>query len=168
MEYKRHTSSCQKEKNINISKKKRRGWYSTTSVNPSEGYGARKTYFNIFFSSFTSNSRGVCILINKWLPFTLESCTKDDAGRYAVIKGCLFGENISILNVYAPPGHPLDLITKAFLELVELDCTQSLADGDFNCILDPHIDKSLAEGTNPTKWALATADVCDELGYLDV
>lgn len=27
----------------------------------------------VFFSSFTSNSRGVCILIHKWVPFILES-----------------------------------------------------------------------------------------------
>ena len=115
-----------------------------------------------------SNSTGGCILINKRLPFTLESCTKDDAGRYVVIKECLFGENIPILNVYAPPGYPPSLITKAFLELAELDCAQSLSGGDFNCILAPHIAKSPAEGTNPTKQARATADVCEELGYLDV
>lgn len=122
----------------------------------------------VFFSSFTSNSRGVCILIIKRLPFKLESCIKDNAGRYVAIKGHLFGENISILNVYAPPGHPPALITKAFSELAELDCALSFAGGDLNCILDPRIDKLPAERTNPTKRARATADVCEELGYLDV
>lgn len=73
-----------------------------------------------------------------------------------------------ILNVCAPPGHPPDLITKAFSELAELDCAKSISGGDFNCILHPHIDKSPAEGTNPTERTRATVDVCDELGYLDV
>lgn len=54
------------------------------------------------------------------------------------------------------------------MELAELDCAQSIAGGDFNCILDPHIDKTPAEGTNPTKQARATVDVCEELGDLDV
>lgn len=107
----------------------------------------------VFFSSFTSNSRGVCILINKRLPFTLESCIKDKAGRYVMIKGCLFGENISILNISAPPGHPPDLITKAFSELLELDCAQSIAGGDLNCILDPGIDRLPGENNNPPKRA---------------
>ena len=78
------------------------------------------------------------------------------------------GKNISILNVYAPPGHPPDFITKAFSELAELDCAQSIAGGDFNCILDPNINKSPAVGTKPTKQVQATAYVCGELGYLDV
>lgn len=46
-----------------------------------------------------------------------------------MIKGCLFGENISILNIYAPPGHPPDLITKAFSELSELDVLSQLLEG---------------------------------------
>lgn len=34
----------------------------------------------VFFSSFTSNSRGVCILIHKSLPFKVEKCFRDEGG----------------------------------------------------------------------------------------
>ena len=51
----------------------------------------------------------------------------------------LFGDNCSILNVYAPLGQPSDHITKAFSESTEL--ALSIAGRDFNCISHPHVDK---------------------------
>lgn len=121
-----------------------------------------------FFSSYTSNSRGVCILINKKLPFKLESCVKDSNGRYIIIKGLLYGKYISILNMYAPPGHPTDFVTKAFLEFAELETECSVVGGDFNCHLNPLFDRLPAETGAPSKRARAVADTCDEFGFIDI
>lgn len=123
---------------------------------------------NSFYSSYTSNSRGVCILFSKKLPFTLESCVKDSNGRYIIIKGSLYGKYISILNIYAPPGHPTDFITKAFLEFAEHEFDFSIVGGDFNCHLNPLIDKIPAETVAPSKRARALIDICDEFGFVDV
>ncbi len=41
----------------------------------------------IYFSSFTSRSRGVAILIKHNLPFNVLNCIKDRAGRYVIIEG---------------------------------------------------------------------------------
>lgn len=122
----------------------------------------------MFFSSYTSNSRGVCILIHKNLPFTLESCIKDSCGRYIIIKGLLYGKYISILNVYAPPGHPTDFITKAFLEFAELETECSIVGGDFNCHLNPLIDRMPADSRAPSKRARALVEACEELGLIDI
>lgn len=117
-----------------------------------------------FFSSHTSNSRGVCILINKTLPFKLESCVKDGSGRYVIIKGLLFGKYISILHVYAPPNHPSGFVTKS----AELETECCIVGGDFNCHLNPLIDRMPADPRAPSKRARALIDTCEEGGFIDV
>ena len=63
-------------------------------------------FAQIFFSSFTSKSRGVAILFKKNLPFKPLSCIKDSNGHYVIVKGVLYGEEIAIMNVYFPPRSP--------------------------------------------------------------
>lgn len=58
----------------------------------------------IFFSSFTTSSRGVAILINKNIPFNAVKSDKDRFGRYVYLNGVLYGEEVSMLNVYFPPN----------------------------------------------------------------
>lgn len=100
----------------------------------------------VFFSSFASNSQGVCILIHKSLPFKAETCIQDVGGRYIIVKGVLFGKSITLMNIYYPPNHPTELITKAVTEFAKVECER----GDFNCLLDPQMDKSSSEnGPSP-------------------
>lgn len=109
----------------------------------------------VFFSSFASNSQGVCILIHK--------------SRYVIVKGILFGKSITVMNIYYPPNHPTVLITKAVAEFAELECERAIiGGGDFNCLLDPLTDKSSSETQPLTKRARATLELCEEMGYLDV
>ncbi len=64
--------------------------------------------------------------------------------------------------MYAPPGHPTDIVTKAFLEFAELETECSIVGGDFNCHLNPLIDRLLAETGAPSKRARALTDKCNE------
>lgn len=54
----------------------------------------------VYFSSFTTSSRGVIILIHKNLPFQLKKCTKDKYGRFVIINGFLHDIEITIMNLY--------------------------------------------------------------------
>lgn len=74
----------------------------------------------IFFSSFTTRSRGVAALIRKNLPFIISDCVKDLTGRYVIINGILQGQYIVMMNVYFPPAHPSNFLTKMFLDLAPL------------------------------------------------
>lgn len=122
----------------------------------------------VFFSSFASNSRGVCILIHKSLPFKAETCIQDVGGRYIIVKGVLFGKSITQMNIYYPPNHPTELITKAVTEFAEVECERAVIGGDFNCLLDPQMDKSSSETRPLTRRARGMLELCEEMGYLDV
>lgn len=84
----------------------------------------------VFSSSYTSNSRGVRILIHRSLLFKVEKCIQDKGGRYVILKGLLYGQPISILNMYYPPSHSTEVITEAFTEFAEVECEQSIIGGD--------------------------------------
>lgn len=67
-----------------------------------------QTYF------FTSRSRGVAILVHKSLPLTEVEAKGDVLGRYVMIKGTLYGDAVSYLDVYAPPVCPPGFFTRVF------------------------------------------------------
>lgn len=85
-----------------------------------------------------------------------------------IIKGLPYGKYISILNVYAPPNHPTDFVTKAFLEFAELETECCIVGGDFNCHLNPLMDRMPADPRVPSKRARALIDTCEEFVFIDV
>uniref|UniRef100_A0A3Q2NYL8 Reverse transcriptase/retrotransposon-derived protein RNase H-like domain-containing protein n=1 Tax=Fundulus heteroclitus TaxID=8078 RepID=A0A3Q2NYL8_FUNHE len=56
----------------------------------------------IVFSSYSTNKRGVIILIHKKLPFTVTASYNDREGRCVLVRGVLYGEDILLGNLYAP------------------------------------------------------------------
>ena len=56
----------------------------------------------IFYSSFTSQSRGVVILIRKGIPFQAEQVEKDRGGRYVMVSGFIGEQRVTMLNIYGP------------------------------------------------------------------
>lgn len=54
---------------------------------------------HIYSALFSSNSRGVMILIHKSVPFQISKVVQDTAGRYIIIQGSILNENIILANV---------------------------------------------------------------------
>ncbi len=122
----------------------------------------------VFFSSFTTRSRGVAVLIRKNLPFIISDCVKDLNGRYVKIKGILQGQNIVMMNVYFPPAHPITFLTKMFLDLAPfLSNSTVIVGGDFNLILNLLIDKFPHSTTPPSPQANTLHALCEEFGLID-
>ena len=113
----------------------------------------------VFFSSFTSISRGVAILLKKNIQLKMLQCIKDKGGRYIIIKGELCGEIIAIMNMYYPPGHPSDFLATAFSELADLNVRNTFVGGDFKfpiCKMSP---------SHQSRFVNA---LCEDLDYVDV
>ena len=120
----------------------------------------------VFFSSFTTRSRGVAVLIRKNLPLTISDCVKDLNGRYVIIKGTLQGQNIVMMNVYFPPAHPITFLTKIFLDLAPF-LPNSTVIVDFNLVLSPLIDKFPQSTSPPSPQADTLHALCEEFGLID-
>ena len=102
----------------------------------------------IFFSSFTSSSRGVCILINKLFPFIPEKVERDPGGRFIVVKEKVLSEAITLVNVYAPNHDDMNFFQTLFLKLSEIEGNVIMA-GDLNLTLNTKLDRS--SDKNPMK-----------------
>lgn len=122
----------------------------------------------IYFSSFTSRSRGVAILIKRNLPFKFLNCIKDRDGRYVIIEGVLQGKTILILNMYYPTALSADFITKVFLDLIARSADLTIVGGDFNCVLNPFVDRHPHSSASLTAQARSLQNICKDLGFVDV
>ncbi len=72
------------------------------------------------------------------------------------------------MNIFHPPNHATEFVTKAFADFAKIECDQSIMGGDFNCTLDTQWDKCPSESRPPTKRARAVIELCEEMGYFDV
>ena len=110
----------------------------------------------------------MAVLVKKNLHFSVQDCVKDQSGRYVIVKGVLHGVTISILNVYYPPAHPSDFITKVFLDFSAIQSDIAIVGGDFNCLLNPVKDRLPSKAMPLSPQAKALGLICEELGYVDV
>lgn len=113
-----------------------------THLTDSEHLKLKKDWVGqVYYASFNSRRRGVAILVHKSLPLTEIEVRADKLGRYVVIKGLLYGEYTSFLNIYAPPNHPATFHTHVFSIFSDWLFPSSVAGGDLNCCLH-RLDKS--------------------------
>lgn len=125
-------------------------------------------YNQVFFSSFSSKSRGVAVLISKNIPLNVVKLIEDDRGRFVIINGTLFGNSISLFNIYFPPGHPSDFLIKTFADFYDLRSDYMIVAGDFNCMLNPLIDRFPHKIATPSKLAKQINGICEDLELTDV
>lgn len=112
--------------------------------------------------------RGVAILIKRSLPVKLLDCTKDQTGCYVIVRGVLFGEEIAIMNIYNPPGYRSDFLPNLFSKVIDLDVRNTFIEGDFNCHLNPIVDKSPPRKPSLSPQAKIVSALCEDLDYVDV
>uniref|UniRef100_A0A3P9BZE4 exodeoxyribonuclease III n=1 Tax=Maylandia zebra TaxID=106582 RepID=A0A3P9BZE4_9CICH len=86
----------------------------------------------IYYSSFTSKSRGVAILVHKNLPFTLHTIVRDTDGRFILITGLLYGELILLGSVYAPNTFDRSFYSNFLAKTSPVCPNHVIIGGDFN------------------------------------
>lgn len=120
-----------------------------------------------FFSSYSTNKRGVITLIHKNLPFNVTATHKDNEGRYILVEGMLHGETVLLGNIYAPNAQDGEFYTVLLGQLVDMDCANIIIAGDFNCVLCPKMDKFPPQSIL-TKNSKALWQIRNELDLIDV
>uniref|UniRef100_H3ALZ8 Endonuclease/exonuclease/phosphatase domain-containing protein n=1 Tax=Latimeria chalumnae TaxID=7897 RepID=H3ALZ8_LATCH len=80
-----------------------------THLNDTE---AAKLNKRVYSSTFDSKSRGISILIGKQVPWVHHEAISDKEGRYVVIRGFLYNQDYTIVNMYAPNLHQAPFIAE--------------------------------------------------------
>ena len=120
----------------------------------------------VYFTSYSTNKRGAIILIHRLLPFTAKDCYKDTEGRIVLVKGELYGESVLLGNVYAPNVYDEDFFAFLLSKITEMDCTNMIIGGGFNCYLSPSLDKDPPH-KDPSKSGRALQNLLETLNLLD-
>lgn len=102
----------------------------------------------VYQSPFTSKARGVAILFRKNIQFQLVSMVTDPGGRYIMITGNIHSLPVTLLNIYGPNIDEPNYYRKVFDLIPDLSTTNLIMGGDFNCYLDPYLDR-LSSRTPP-------------------
>uniref|UniRef100_A0AAQ5XLH4 Reverse transcriptase domain-containing protein n=1 Tax=Amphiprion ocellaris TaxID=80972 RepID=A0AAQ5XLH4_AMPOC len=95
----------------------------------------------IYQSPFTSHARGVAILFKKTIPFQVTSVTNDPLGRFIMVTGSMNSFPLTFLNVYGPNTDEPGFFRKVFDLLPDNNDSNIVIAGDFNCYLDPFLDR---------------------------
>ena len=61
-----------------------------------------KSWKKIFHANRDQKKAGVAILISDKIDFEIKAVKRDKEGHYIMIKGTIQGEDITIINIYAP------------------------------------------------------------------
>uniref|UniRef100_A0A3P9KVM4 Reverse transcriptase domain-containing protein n=1 Tax=Oryzias latipes TaxID=8090 RepID=A0A3P9KVM4_ORYLA len=112
--------------------------------------------------------RGVAILCHRALGLTIEKTFTDKKGRYVMMVGNIGNVKVSILNLYAPNEDDPSFFKEITVILTSHAEGFLLVGGDFNCVLNQHLDKKPFEpGPTPRKTKLLH-NTMQELGLMDI
>ncbi len=95
----------------------------------------------VLASCCSSHARGVMVLIHMSAPFLVNNSITDKAGRYLIVQGSYMGKAINLVNIYGPNEDNPMFFENLFILLASLPGMVIIA-GDFNCTLDPLLDRS--------------------------
>ena len=95
----------------------------------------------VIASSFSSHSRGVAMLIHKSVPLRIQKNILDPTRRFIIIQGSLLNQDLILVNLYGPNTDDLNFYNNLFLLVSSLH-GDIIIGGDFNCTLEPKLDRS--------------------------
>lgn len=95
-----------------------------------------------YHSSFQGRSRGVAIILHKSIPFVCSNVIADPNGRYLIVSGIMFNTPVLLVNIYGPNWDDDGFFKTLFSTLPDISSHFLILGGDFNCWLDPKLDRS--------------------------
>lgn len=107
--------------------------------------------FDRWFQSTSpiKQAKGVAIALHKTCLFFPETHLEDPEGRYVIIKGTLYGNPLTLLNIYAPNFGQVSFLEKVQQFLHNFSSGSMIVGSDFNVCLDPQLDSSASKSCTP-------------------
>ena len=121
-----------------------------------------------YHSTYSAFSRGVSVLIHKALAYQEIDSLIDVSGRFVFLYCKLYMLTLILAFVYVPPPFSREVLQLLLLYLANKPDTPVLIMGDFNCYLDPKLDRH--PPVSPPRGGRGTAlsRLLLEVGWTDI
>ena len=130
---------------------------------------SREWGYHVYFSSFTSNSRGVAILVNNNFEYKLLHMSKDDNGNILSIKISAFDKEFVIVCLYGPNNDSPEFYTQVEEMIESFGPTEHIViGGDWNLVMNFDLDCFNYCRRNNVNATEKVYDMLTNLGLLDV
>ena len=121
-----------------------------------------------WFSNYSSNSKGVAILIRNSVPLVFKSIFKDPNGRFLIISVTIDNLPIILVNVYGPNNDDPNFFLNLFAEIDKFDDSNLIVGGDFNAVLGP-LDYRGSQSHHSNKKSKDMINILiDEFNLIDI
>ena len=121
----------------------------------------------IFHSSFNSKARGTAILIHKRIQFASSGAISDPQGRYVIVPGRILQTPVILVNLYAPNWDDVGFVQQLVCKLPDLNYHFLILGGDFNCVIDPNLNRSNPKVHTLSKMASTFSRFFDHAACVD-
>lgn len=122
----------------------------------------------IFQSTFSSKARGVAIIIKKSIPFIHINTISDVNGRFLIVIGELYSKHVTLVNIYGPNVDDAGFFRKIFDKLPDLATTSLIIAGDYNLVLDWHLDRSSKKRATQSNATVALNNLISSTNLVDI
>ena len=96
--------------------------------------------FDAYFSSFTSNSRGVAILLNNNFEYKVIQQRRDNSGNMLALSISIDNKMYTLIVIYAPNDDSPDFFHRLFQVIDDFNNSNVVVVGDYNLVIDTKID----------------------------
>lgn len=121
-----------------------------------------------FFSSFTSNARGVAVMFNNNFEFKVKRVIKDTVGNYVMVLAEIQKNDFLFVNIYGPNRDDPEFYTNVKQKINEFKAENVIVAGDFNLVLEPGKDYCNYKHANNPKAKEAVDNMIDKLDLNDI
>lgn len=123
---------------------------------------------DIFFSSYTTMSRGVMILINNNFDQKVKRVKTDKNGNYIILDMDIQGKQITLVNIYGPNEDNPHFYENLIQKISEFENENVIICGDWNLVLDIEKDYDNYLHINNPKARKVVLNLLEEENFIDV